>query len=94
MTDKDLAARYRNLLVTLARDTEELKQEVEQIKLAAPSEPHSAKRNGMRTIINARNRQRARMLQILSRNNAAARFFFGTTNAEAIAKQEIVLTKL
>jgi hypothetical protein len=91
MTDTQLAASYRNLLIRLARDAEELKQEVETLRLAQPSQARSSKRNGMRTIINARNRQRARLLQILGRNSAASRQFFGTIVPEEIAKAEIVL---
>ena len=91
MTDPELNARYRNLLVTLARDAQEIREEVKTMRLAESSESHSNKRNGLRTIINQRNRQRARLLQILSRNTAALRHFFGTINPDEIAEEEIVL---
>lgn len=87
----DLESRYRNLLVTLARDAEQLRQEVLTMLLAVPSEESSGKRNGMRTLINARNKQRARMLRLLSVNKLALRHFFGTTDPRKIADAKIIL---
>lgn len=84
-----MEARYRNLLITIARDVRELKQEVETIQLTMPSEESNGKRNGLRTVVHARNRQRARMMQLLQRNNPALRFFFGTTDPEKIAEEQI-----
>lgn len=94
MTDPELSARYRNLLVTLARDAQEIGQEVKTMRLAESSERATNKRNGLRTIINQRNRQRARLMQILSRNTVALRHFFGTINPDEIAEEEIVLHKV
>lgn len=82
---------YRNLLITLARDAEALKKEMDDMRLALPKEESKGKQAGMRTLINARSRQRARLLQILSMNNLANRAFFGTTQADRISRFEISL---
>jgi hypothetical protein len=81
---------YRNLLITLARDAEDLRKQVVVIHLAVHSEQSNGKRAGMRTLINARNRQRARLLQLLGRNKAALSFFFQTTDAATVAAQIIL----
>lgn len=86
-----LCGSYRNLLITLARDSEALRKEMEEMRVALPAEPSKGKQAGMRTLINARSRQRARLLQILSMNNTANRAFFGSTRPERIAQYEIQL---
>ena len=91
MTDIDLGTRYRNLLIMIARDAEDIRLKVLAMRLAVPSEESNGKRNGMRTLINARNLQRARMLQFLSSNKAACRHYFGTTDPRKIADAEIIL---
>lgn len=75
MTPTQVDTAYRNLLVALAKDAEDLKQKVTALHLAVDKEHSHGKRNGMRTLINDRNRQRARLLQLLNRNKAALRYF-------------------
>lgn len=91
MKTNHLIARYRNLLIQLARDARDLKEQVAAMRATLPNEPNRAKANGVRTLIHCRNRQRARLLQLLGRNNAALRLFFSTTNPENIANEKIVL---
>jgi len=75
MTKPELEHGYRNLLQALATDAEELKQQVTDMHAAVKKEQSNGRRNGIRTLINARNRQRARLLQLLGRNKAALRYF-------------------
>lgn len=90
-TPRALCGGYRNLLITLARDAEALRKEMDEMTKSLPTQPSKGKQAGMRTLINARRRQRARLLQILSMNNMAARTFFGSTRAWDIAQFEIEL---
>jgi hypothetical protein len=90
-TPTQLEAEYRNLLITLARDALELHEAVKKMKDELPSERWKNRRAGLRNHINAHNRQRARLLQILSFNKDALNHFFGTTNPEEIAMTEKVL---
>ena len=92
MTQARIDICYRNLLITLAKDAEDLKREVTAMHLALKTEESNGRRNGMRTIINSRNRQRARLLQLLNRNKAALHYFFQTTNAEKIADEPIKIS--
>lgn len=91
MTTNRIETCYRNLLITLAKDARDLRQHVTVMHLDLKNQDSNGKRNGMRTIINARNRQRARLLQLLNRNKAALSYFFQTTDAEAVAEQTIIL---
>ncbi len=90
-TPRALCGGYRNLLITLARDAEALRKEMEEMSESLPKQPSKGKQAGMRTLINARRRQRARLLQILSMNQLATRTFFGSTVPERIALFEIEL---
>ena len=88
-----LITRYRNLLITLARDATVLRDEVSSMRAAASNgNVHPTKRRGMLTLINARTRQRARLLQLLGRNSAGLRHFFSTTNPDRVAEQEIKMS--
>lgn len=91
MSDEELTGRYRNLLITLARDAEDIRQQVVVMHLAVHSEESNGKRAGMQTLINCRNRSRARLLQLLNRNKAALRHFFQTTDPVAVSDQTIIL---
>lgn len=91
LTPNDLAARYRNLLITIAREARNLRVEVQQLQSKRHDTARAGIRAGLSTIIKARNKQRAKMLQLLSRNNAANHEFFGTAKPEDIAEQEIIL---
>jgi len=75
MTKPELESDYRKLLINLANDAEALKQQVTDMHAAVKAEQSSGRRNGIRTLINARNRQRARLLQLLGRNKAALHYF-------------------
>ena len=92
MTQSRIDICYRNLLITLAKDAEYLKREVTNMFAAVKTEQSNGRRNGIRTLINARNRQRARLLQLLNRNKAALHYFFQTTNAEKIADEPIKIS--
>lgn len=89
MTDKDLIARYRNLLITIARLAGSIKEEVATLRAAIPLQIHAGKRAGMHTIVKARNLQRRQLLLLLGRNNASSKEFFGTKDPDKIAKEQI-----
>lgn len=92
MTQARIDICYRNLLITLAKDAEDLKRDVTAMFSAVKTEQSNGRRNGIRTLINARNRQRARLLQLLNRNKAALHYFFQTTDAEKVATHKIKLS--
>lgn len=75
MTTDQIDRAYSTLLIALAKDAADLKEKVAAMHLAVKTEQSNGKRIGMRTIINARNRQRARLLQLLTRNKAALLYF-------------------
>lgn len=75
MTHHEIETGYLKLLATLANDALALKDQVTDMHAAVKVEQSSGRRNGIRTLINARNRQRARLLQLLNRNKAALRYF-------------------
>ena len=91
-TPRLLCGSYRNLLITIARDSEALRKEMDEMKQALPLEPSKGKQAGMRTLINARRRQRARLLQLLSMNGMALRAFFESSDPERIATFQINLS--
>lgn len=91
MSPEEINARYRNLLITLAREAESIREDVGNMHVALESEEQLSRRLGMRTIINAKNRQRARMLQLLGRNKAALRHFFKFADAAKVAAEKIIL---
>lgn len=75
MTNYEIEAGYYRLLTTLASDAEALRSQMTDMHAAVKAEQSSGRRNGIRTLINARSRQRARLLQLLNRNKAALRYF-------------------
>lgn len=75
MTPPQILIAYQQLLIALAKDAAELKQQVTAMHLDLKNQTSVGKRAGMRTIINTRNRQRARLLQLLGRNKEALRYF-------------------
>lgn len=91
MNTQQLEAEYRNLLITLARDAVELRVAVAKMRDELSHEKWTNRRNGLHNHINANNRQRDRLLQILSFNKEALNHFFGTTQPEKIALTENVL---
>lgn len=91
MTTHELSFWYRNLLIVLAKEIVEMGGEIKDIRRDIKDETNSVRKNGMEAKANARQRQRARLNQILSRNPGPMRHFFRTTNAEKIAAFEIVL---
>ena len=91
MTAQQIAAQYSNLLITLAKDAEEIREQVTAMHADLKNQDSNGKRAGMRTMINARNRQRARLLQLLTRNKGALRHFFNLTDAAKVAQQKIIL---
>ena len=91
MTTAQIAAQYSNLLITLAKDADEIREQVTAMHGDLKNQDSNGKLAGMRTIINARNRQRARLLQLLGRNKAALRHFFNVTDPVKVAQQKIIL---
>jgi hypothetical protein len=81
---------YRNLLVQIARDVVGLTKEVEDIRKALPAEKDPRRKRGMETIINCRNRNKSRLLQLLARNRTACQEFFGTKVPEEIAQEKML----
>lgn len=90
MKDNGLESRYRNLLISLARDAEALQAKVTVLHDEVKAEPRISRRNAIRTIIAERNRQRSRLLFLLSRNAAASKYFFGTVNPQEISCEQIL----
>lgn len=90
MKHNGIESRFRNLLISLARDAEKLKAQVTQMHLDVDEERHGNRRAAIYTLIRERNKQRARLLRLLSRNSAASRHFFGTVNPQAIACEQIL----
>lgn len=87
----DILARYRNLLIVLARETEHLKDEALAIRKEAQDEKRINRRHGLLAKANARDKHRARLTLILSRNRVILIHFFGTPYLQKIAQLEIVL---
>lgn len=85
-----MESRFRNLLVTLARDAEELKESVRKMHAELKNELDSCRVTGLRSKIKERNRTRSRLLYLLGRNSRALRHFFGTTDPQLISCEQIL----
>lgn len=84
-----VSAHFRNLLIWLAREVVTLTAEIADMRQAIPAEPIKGKQAGMRTQINLKRRQRARLLSLLKRNNSVSMWFFRTTEPDAISSYVI-----
>lgn len=91
MNDEELAARYRNLLIVLAKEIRTLHEHAQKIRYEASNEANVGRKCGMNSKANSRDQHKARLIEILGRNSAACNRFFGTAAWEKIATQEIVL---
>ena len=91
LSEPELKARYRNLLIMLAVDIVRSKEVVDKIKVEADKEKAAGRKAGLRAIIRCRNRCIQALEHRLAPNRASLRHFFGTTKTAEIAKQKIIL---
>jgi len=89
MKDDELIIRYRNLLITVAREARNNKTTIDTMRAAIPLQSNPGKRAGMHTIIRSLQKQRALLLLLLGRNKAAAKHFFNTADPKKIAEETV-----
>lgn len=89
MTTTELAARYRNLLVVLSKNISTLNEEAEHLREVARSDISNGHKAGLNCKANALLRQSARLHFMIHKNNAALRHFFGTTNLDEVAQEQL-----
>ena len=88
MNKNVLESSYRNLLISLARDAEELKTKVAELHLEVKEEQRVNRRDAIRSLIAERNKRRSRLLFLLSKNAGPLRYFFGTVNPLEISCEQ------
>lgn len=86
----ELTARYRNLLIILAREIIRNRDQCEHVKVRRAVHPGAvAGRNCQAKVISA---HRRRLTTMLLRNRAAMIHYFGTDDIELVADRSIVLS--
>lgn len=91
LTDEHKLARYRNLLIVIAKEIETCKAAAAKLKQSAAIETNIGKKAGLRTQMHCFNRNAQRLEQILSKNRAVLNEWFGSSKVEEVSKSKIIL---
>lgn len=89
MSEPQLLAAYRNILVQFARHYVTMLQLAKNIKLEAQNETHGGRISGLFCHARVINKRAAMLKDLMMDDKASLLHFFGTTNLHEIAKQSV-----
>jgi len=89
MNDKELIARYRNLLIALSRMYTAVAESSRTIQEIAKSETMNGRKAGLNCKANSLAKTASKLSKVIYRNKAALRYFFNTTDLDEVADKEI-----
>lgn len=93
MTNRELADRYRNLLISLCQYHQGMINRASRMAEASQIEETLGRRLGLRAKVKTIYSQAWLLQVIIHRNKAALKFFFQRTDIESIASEQILLTE-
>lgn len=91
MSDKELIARYRNLLIAIARQKQSLDNESVVLRSRVAQVDSPGKKAGLACLARCLAKQSAILGTVLRRNHQALQLFFKTSKSERVALEEIKL---
>lgn len=89
MNDTELIARYRNILIALARMQTVVAESSRTIHEIAEHETMNRRRAGLKCKANSLAKHASQLSKLIYRNKAALRYFFNTTDLDEVADKEI-----
>lgn len=93
MSESELIERYRQLLITLARQYVNMIDLAGKLKIAAEKEEGGGKKSGLYCRSRTISRTASILKGLLLEDGASLRLFFGTLNLHTIAKLKITFDK-
>lgn len=89
MNESELIARYRNLIIALARMQTAVAKSSRTIQELARSETMNGRKAGLHCKANSLAKHATQLSKVIYRNKAALRYFFNTTDLDEVADKEI-----